>query len=136
VKRTAGWTLLELMVVVVVGAGLGGTVLGASSMVHREERLAAACATDLTGLRRAVRVLENDLRQGRDPAALGWRLTAEGALQRGDRVLARNVAHFELERDGSLTTVYLALGPRSDAPHRREAALELRVRARASEGDR
>ncbi len=133
-RRERGWTLIELMVVVTLITATGGTVLGVASHVRGEERHSAACANDLQDLRQAVRVLERDLRESSVPPALDWHLE-DGALRRGARTYARNVARFDVSWKGDVASVHVALGPRTDAPSRRTATLDLRVRRRVSKAE-
>jgi prepilin-type N-terminal cleavage/methylation domain-containing protein len=132
-KAGRGFTLIELLVVIVVMTTVTGSVLTVASTVHREERLSAAYAQDVHGLRRAVQALERDLRTAPGPKAFSWALR-DGDLCRDGALLARNVARFDVEWEAERATVHLALGPRSDAPHRREAVLRLVVKRRGGEG--
>ena len=133
--RSRGFTLIELVVATATLAAVGGTFLTVASTLHREERLAAACAGDVQDLTRAVRALEDAVRAARRPEDVDARLVGTD-LHLGEVRLARNVASFSLTWAGRLATIRLALGPRSDAPHRREAALELVVLRRPPEGVR
>jgi type II secretion system protein J len=133
-RRQRGFTLIELLVVL---AALGGVVAAASGVVlsiRSTERFSREYAGDLAGLRRAVRIVEADLRAAADPEEIDVRLEGD-RLVRDGRVLARNVAAFEVSRDGPLAHVRLALGSRCEAPRKR-GELAFTVRLRNAEGER
>jgi len=136
VTRARGFTLVELMVAVSVLGVVLATMGGVAATLHREERTSNAYVEDLAGLRRAVRAVEADLRLAATTDDLDVRLEG-GVLYRGGSVLARNVALFEVAEAGDgLARVRIGLGRRSDAPHRRDAVLDLRVRLRGKGGAR
>lgn len=135
-RRARGFTILELMIVVSMLTVVGATFLGAATTIHREERHSAAYAQDLAGLRRAVQLVEHDLRDAGTTQDVDYRLE-DGVLRRGDTPIARNIALFDVSAasDG-LARVRIGLAPRSDAPNRREATLDLVVRMRGKGGAR
>jgi prepilin-type N-terminal cleavage/methylation domain-containing protein len=135
VRCARGFTLIELVVVTATMAAVGGTFLTVASTIHRDERHAAACAGDVQDLTRAVAVLEAAVREARGPEDVPARLAGTD-LYLGARRLARNVASFEVSWGPRLATVRVALGPRSDAPGRRRAALESVVLRRPREAGR
>lgn len=128
-KRAHGFTLIELLVVISVMGCVGTILVGAVAHVRAEERLSAACADDLTGLRRAARLLREDLSEVEHPTDLAWRLD-RGILERQGVAVARNVSLFEVIWEEDLLTAQLALGKRSDSPHRRDVAVDVCVARR------
>jgi len=125
--RERGFTFYELMVVTVVMGMLAASTAGLAAALHRSERTAAAYVDDVTGLRRAVRALEDDLRAASSVAGLPYEL-ADGTLRRDGEVLARNIAVFEVAQEGRLARVRLGLGPRRGGASARRAVVELAVR--------
>ena len=135
-KRSArGFTLAEMMVVVSCAGVFGATLAGIGARVHADERASAGRQADLEGLRRAARMLDDDLRSGRSPDASSWRLEGD-VLYRGSRPVLRSVAAFEAKRDGDVWRPRIALRPRVVEGPRREAVLEWSVRPRAAEPGR
>lgn len=133
-RRDRGFTIVELMI---AASAFGAVVLVATGLVgsiRATERFSTEYGGDLHGLRRAVRVIEADLRAAADVADLDVRLDGD-RLVRGDRTLARNVSEFEVVRDGSLARVRIALGSRSSSPRKR-GELTFTVRLRNAEGPR
>jgi hypothetical protein len=112
----------------------------------RTDGLAGDYAADVTGLRRALRTLEGDLRGARAVQATGAGLRLEtsagrvafelreGVLRRESEtrteVVARHLSEFSARREGALTRVTLRLAPRArpDVPG---PAVSTVVRARA-----
>jgi len=113
----------------------GAAVTAVGRRMSQESKADAGRLTDLPALRRAARLLEDDLRAGRDPVAEGWSLLGD-RLRRRDVVVARSVAAFDVHREGDLWHVGLTLAPRTSEGPRREARLDFTVRARAPEGVR
>ena len=128
-RRAAGFTLLELMIVVVLTVTVSGAVLFVVKSLQDGERLSAAYTQDLNGLRRAVRAVENDLRHAKQVSDLDWHLE-EGRLRRGKQVVAHNIATFDLKPEGDRVQVRIALGPRTSPAHRNAAAVDFTVRMR------
>lgn len=124
-----GFTINELMVTLATMLVMMGTVGGIGMSMHQRNRTTAAYAEDLSGLRRAARHLQEDLRGASSLTDVAYRLE-DGALLRGDRSILRNVASFALTAEDGLARVRIQLAPRSDAPTRREAVLDFRVRMR------
>ena len=108
-RRQAGFTLMEVMVVVALVAGAASTIVGFVETLRRDDRAAARYVREISEFRAAVRSLERDLRAG---ARAAWRLEGD-RLVRDGRLMAKNVTRFELARKGRLTTVELRLGRRS-----------------------
>jgi hypothetical protein len=143
-RRDAGFTLIELKVVIVVGALLYGVGAAFAVGVKRADRFSAAYTQDLSGLRKAVTQLERDLR-GAQTVAVGtgtatidetvYRLE-ESRLLRAGQLLAGNIERFELSREGDRVRVLLRLGARNDAPQRREPEIVSHVRLRNAGGGR
>lgn len=135
-RRSGGFTLLELMVVVCMMTVVLATMGGVGATIHREERHCAAYAQDLANLRRAVRLVERELRAADSAGDLDVRLD-DGVLYQGGTVIARHIGVFEIEPAGdALARVRIGLAPRSDAPNRRDATLDLIVRMRGPAGAR
>ena len=131
-----GFTLLELMVAVSMLTIVGATFLGVARTVHREDRHSAAYAQDLAGLRRAVQLVERDLREAQSLEDLDMRLD-DGVLYRGEKAIAHRIGTFDVDvkrEQSQLAHVRIGLAPRSDAPNRRDATLDLFVRMRGSGG--
>ncbi len=144
-RRERGFTLLELCGSLAL---IGAVSLVAGGLAHHSQRtgeLGAAYASDVAETRRALGLVEHDLRSAREvrtdqgavvvstnEAGVTWRLDGTSLL-RGDEVVARNVAAFTAERrDGGLVEVRLELGRRSpDA--RRTARVSTVVRLRAAQ---
>jgi hypothetical protein len=135
VKRARGFTLIELVVVTATMVSVGGTFLTVASTLHREERLSAACAEDVREVTLAARALEDAVHRARRPEDVDAELVGRELRVDGRRV-ARNVAAFSIAWRDRRASIRLVLAPRSDAPHRREAALELVVFRRPHEGSR
>jgi prepilin-type N-terminal cleavage/methylation domain-containing protein len=135
VRRAAGFTLIEVLIVVTLMVAVTGTFGAVAGTIHARDRTTAAYAEDLAGLRRAVRTLRSDLRAARSTADLDWHLEG-GVLRRGSRVIARHIAAFGVRARGSLAQVRIALAPRSDAPTRREAILDFAVHMPTAETER
>ena len=57
-KRQAGYSLAELMIVTTVLVGVTGTLAAVGHSLHRTDRVSAAYVDDITDLRRAVRMVE------------------------------------------------------------------------------
>ena len=135
-RGARGFTLLELMVVVCMLTVVFATMGGVAATIHREERHAAAYAQDLANLRRAVQLVERELRAADSTGDLDVRLE-DGVLYQGATVIARHIGVFEVEPESdSLARVRIGLAPRSDAPNRRDATLDLVVRLRGAGGGR
>jgi len=133
-RNERGFTLIELMVATVA---IGAMVMVAASLIgttRRTEQFSKEYTGDLAGLRRAVRVIESDLRAAEDVEDLEVRLDGD-RLVRGDRVLAENIADFAVTREGALAHVRIRLGSRSSASSRR-GDLAFAVRMRNAGGPR
>lgn len=128
-KRAAGLTLIELMIAMVATAGAIGAAAAIVSTVVREERVSAAYARDLDGLRRAVTALEVDLRGAGSLDDVDWRLDGDRLL-RGDETVARRIAEFELTADGGLARAAIAPAPRGGGAPRPAGRILLTVRMR------
>lgn len=129
-----GFTLMEVLIAT---AAFGATIFVATGLVttiRSTESFSRAYGGDLRGLRRAVRAIETDLRTAADPGEIDVRLEGD-RLVRGGRVLARNVAAFEVTRDGPLARVRIALGSRCEGPRKRGEIL-FAVRLRNAGGPR
>jgi hypothetical protein len=125
-NRRSGLTLAELMVTVAVIGTFFLVVSGLVLAIRDTEEVTRTYGRELSELRRAVRVIESDLRTATDVDDLDVRLDG-GCLVRGDRVLARNVSVFEVTRDGPLARVRIGLG--AGSPGRRgDLAFSVRLR--------
>ena len=135
-RRSRGFTLIELMIAVCMLTVVFATMGSVGATIHREERHCAAYAQDLANLRRAVRLVERELRAAASTGDLDVRLD-DGVLYQGGTVIARHIGVFEVEaQDDALARVRIGLAPRSDAPSRRDATLDLVVRMRGPGGAR
>lgn len=132
-RRQAGFTLLELMIYIAVFAVFSTAIAGVAHSIHKSDRFSAAYVRDVGGLRRALRLVENDLRHAKSPDELDYELE-DGVLSRDGKAIARNIALFDLEADGRLVTVTIALGQRADVPPARRPAITTRVRLRRRAG--
>ncbi len=129
--RTApGFTIYELLLSLTLLSVFLGSTYGALGQARRAQREADLYAADVTGLRRALDGLERDLRRGwngyrvrpallelgdlRDPVR--WELRGGTLLRREpggrEEVVARNVAAFDVRRDGRGIRVALEPGRR------------------------
>ena len=128
-KREAGFTLMELMVVIML-VGLVATICGTmTGALHRADRHTAAYVDDVGDLRRVVRALERDLRAAASVHELAYRLE-DGRLLRDGHELARNIALFELDEANGLATARIGLAPRRDVASRRKPVVVVKVRLR------
>ncbi|MHC4954084.1 MAG: PulJ/GspJ family protein [Planctomycetota bacterium] len=118
-----GFTLMELCIVTLVASAVIGTSTGLVLSLHRSEQRTAAYTREVSELRRAVRSIERDLRAG-NPAE--YRLE-NNDLFRGDALLARRIASFEVVREGALSTARVELMPRAGG---RRPVVIVRVRER------
>ena len=95
-----GFSLYEVLIVMaLIGyvAAIGGSM---TASLHRTDRHTAVYVKDVTDLRHAVRTIERDLRAAKSVRDLDYRHEDESLL-RGERVVARNIAVFEVsEQDG------------------------------------
>lgn len=116
-RRAAGFSLYELMVVTALLVTVTATIAGITHAVHRADRVSAAYVEDLAGLRRAVATVERDLRAARSLDDLDYVLDLD-MLLRGDEVIARRIGTFELMQEGGVVTARIGLLPRAEAPTR------------------
>ncbi|MDJ0976013.1 MAG: hypothetical protein QNJ98_16260, partial [Planctomycetota bacterium] len=128
-----GFTLLEVMITVVLMTSVGAALHSVGTTIRDRDQLSSAYAQDLSGLHRATRKLEADLRHDAAVARAVWRLDGT-TLRRGDEVVARNIDAFEITQRGALSTVTVRLAPRVKAPGRREAVVRFAVRERPKGG--
>jgi type II secretory pathway component PulJ len=133
-RREAGFSLQELMIVTGVLVSVMAAVGGLAHALHRADRVSAAYAEDLAGLRRAVTSVEHDLREARSVAELAYELDGD-LLRRDGRVVARRIALFEVLAEGRVATARIGLRPRAEAATR-AAVVTTCVRLRGAEGDR
>jgi prepilin-type N-terminal cleavage/methylation domain-containing protein len=131
--RERGYTLAELLVVIVVGSSVLLTATGLIASVRSTERASAAYVRDLVSLQRAVERLEVDLREAKGLEDLDWRLDGD-RLCRGDERVADGVATFTLSREGSIAHVRIVLAARAAHAARKDAAVTISVRMRNAEG--
>jgi hypothetical protein len=116
-RRQAGFSLYELMIVTALLVTVTGTIAGITHAVHRADRVSAAYVEDLAGLRRAVATVERDLRVARSLSDLHYVLDLD-MLKRGDDVVARRIGTFELKEEDGIATARIGLLPRAEAPTR------------------
>jgi len=133
-KRVAGFTLQEVMIVTTLLGLVSATVAGLAAGLHRTDRVTAAYVEDLAGLRRAVAAVERDLREARSIAELRYEL-ADDVLWRDRVVLARRIARFDVTEENGVATARVGLLPRAEAATR-EAVITTSVRLRRGEGAR
>lgn len=127
-----GHTLLELMIATTVLGSFFALLTPIGAQLHRSDRLAADYAEDLTGCRRALQVLEGDLRQASAVETRGevlrihlpdqridYHLEA-GTLTRtaGGRtgVVARRIGTLRATQTGRLVALSVAIQPRAAEP--------------------
>lgn len=122
-----GYTLVELLIASAMIGVVVSVAGGVGASLHGADKHTDAYVADLDGLRRAVRTIERDIHAGRGLA--DYRLE-DGVLLRGGRVLARNIATFERERDGELVTVRLGPGLRREVAAPVRPVLVVKARAR------
>ncbi len=113
-RRSAGFTLVEVMIAVAALGALAAIGGGMGKALHDEDRHAATLARDLSTLQRAVDRLDDDLRSGAFPSA-DWTLD-DGDLRRGFEVVASGVALFEVVPQGETVRVRLSIAPGNAAP--------------------
>jgi hypothetical protein len=104
------------MIVTAVLGGLAATLAGITHAVHRAERVSAAYVEDLAGLRRAVALVERDLRAARSVEDLRYTLES-GVLERDGAAVAR-IGAFEVTQEGAVATAWIGLLPRAEAATR------------------
>lgn len=121
-----GFTLIEITVVLLLVAGVAGISSGMIWTLRESERRTREYTEDIHGLRRAVRAIETDLRADRGDTC---RLI-DGTLMRGERVLARRIGRFEIERKDGLWIASIGLMPRKESGRARRPVITLRVRPR------
>jgi prepilin-type N-terminal cleavage/methylation domain-containing protein len=131
-RAARGFTLPELLATLAAMGAFGAAVTAVGQRMSQESKADAGRVTDLAALRRAARLLEDDVRAGRDPVAEGWFRIGD-QLRRRDVVVARSVAAFDVRQEGGLWHVSITLAPRTSEGPRREARLDFTVRARAPE---
>ena len=113
-RRTAGFTLPEVMIAVAALGALAAIGGGMGKALHDEDRHTASLARDLSALQRAVDLLDDDLRSGRFDSA-EWVLY-RGDLRRGSDTVARSVSLFDVLPQGETVRVRLAISPGNAAP--------------------
>ena len=124
--QARGFTLIELGIVVVLVAAIAVISGGMVVTLRTSERRTRAYADDITGLRRAVRAIETDLRANRSDTC---RLV-DGELLRGDVVLARRIGRFEIHREGDVWVARIGMKPRRESGQARKPVVTVRVRPR------
>jgi hypothetical protein len=122
------------MVVVAVLVTVVATVGGLAQALHRADRVSAAYAEDLAGLRRAVTSVERDLRAARSVGELAYELDGD-MLRREGRVVARRIALFEVAEENGVATARIGLRARAEAATR-AAVVTTSVRMRGGEAGR
>lgn len=126
-RGEAGFTLYEMMIGVIVGSVVIGIGAGLAATVRREDRAASAYEQDLRELERAVVAVEEDLRAASAAEDLEYRLDGD-RLFRGERIVARRIAAFDVEAEGTLAHVRLRLASRNAVPNRSEISFTVRMR--------
>ncbi len=133
-RHERGFTLIELMIATVVIGAMVMVATGLVLSIGDTERFSKDYTGDLAGLRRAVRIIESDLRVAAAIEDLDVRLEGD-RLVRGDRVLARNIVDYSVTRQGDLARVRIRLGSRTSS-ERRRGDLSFTVRMRNAGGPR
>ncbi len=144
-----GFTVIELVIVGGLTAGLALVCLQLGTQALAATRLASGYSADLLRLRTVTRCLEADARAARTlrvdeglrlvvgADTISWRL-ADGRLLRSvgadTTALSDRFARFEARRVGAHLELELALAPRHPRA-RREAGLTTRVWLRNLEGE-
>jgi type II secretion system protein J len=128
-RREAGFTLMELMIVIAM-FGFVASICGAmAGALHRTDQHTAAYVDDVSDLRRAVRAVERDLRSATSLDELDYRLEDDRLLRNGHE-LARRIGCFEMTEAGGLATVRMGLAPRREVASRKAPVVVLKVRLR------
>jgi len=130
-RRVAGFSLQEVMIVTTLLGLVSATVAGLAAGLHRTDRVTAAYVEDLAGLRRAVAAVERDLREAQSIAELHYEL-ADDMLWRDGVVMARRIGRFEVTEEHGVATARIGLLPRAEAATR-EAVITTSVRLRSKE---
>lgn len=121
-----GFTLMELMIVIALFAGVTAISTALVVSLRRSEQISGAYVEDITRLRRVVRIVERDLRRGDDP---DYRLE-QGVLYRDDAIVAHRIAEFDLRAEGALNVARVSLVRRSEVPDAKRPTVVVRVRRR------
>ncbi len=126
--RSRGFTITELMVAIAMLLILSGVVGGIVMTMRARDESTAAYAQDLSGLRRAARALETDLRAAPSLSAVDYELK-DGTLLRWGKPLLTRVASFDLKAHGALARVQLTLAARARTSTRlARIAFDVRMR--------
>jgi prepilin-type N-terminal cleavage/methylation domain-containing protein len=120
-RREKGFTILELMVTIAVIGGASLAVVTSANGIRQEDVASRAYCADVHGMRHAVRLLREDLRNAATVEELEW--TFDGhRVSRGEREIVGNVREFEVTADGSRATARLVVGDGA------EVAVRVRMR--------
>ena len=137
-RRSRGFTILEVMVatamVACAAAAIGGVIHGFQS----EDKLAQAYAEDLDGLRIALRAIERDLMsatkvEGTTIDGIVYELGPKGCLLRDGKVVAESVGSFSIRQRLDFATVRLSPAPRAQGRSTSPRELVLQVHLRRLE---
>lgn len=137
-----GHTLIELMIASILIGSFFALLSPLAAQLHRSDRVAAAYVEDLTRCRRALRVLEADIRQARgveNRADLLRVYHPDGVIEYGlDRgtltrsvqgrsaVVSRRIGALEAFGNGRLVRLKVAVQARAATPGR-EAVVETTI---------
>jgi len=128
-KGERGFTIYELMVVIVLSSTVGLAIADSASRLRTENDISRAYTQDVGGMRRVTRMLRADLRNAGSIEDLTWRHDAD-RLYRGDREMARNVKGFAITGREEWTEVRMVVGGRRHLQAGDGAKLAFRVRMR------
>ena len=121
-----GFTLYEMMVVVVLSGTAAISIASVADRLWAEDAASRAYCEDIRGIRRTTRLLRSDLRNAKVVADLDWRREGD-RLYRGARETARNVKDFEIKADGRWASVPMVIGGRRHTQAGKGMELSFRV---------
>jgi prepilin-type N-terminal cleavage/methylation domain-containing protein len=118
VRRSRGFTLLELMVAMGMLAFAAASVAGVVHQIRSEEKIARDYTDDLEGLRSALRTIESDLLsatkiEGAVIDSVPYALDDNNRLLRDGEVVAESVGSFSIRQRMDFVTVRISPAPRA-----------------------